>query len=172
MVERMMAALQGNKWNAIVAMSENRVIGRSNRLPWRIPSDMAWFNEITDGQILVMGRKTLESMKTLRPRNSYLVLTRDKGYAPPAPNVEVIHDLADIPAGGETSGRGVWICGGSAIYRKTLPKCRYLYITTVKMTCEGDAFFPPFEDLFGLEETISEDSQIIIQRYKNKTCIG
>ena len=158
-------ALQRNNWNAIAAMSRNRVIGIGGRLPWRLPADMAWFKKATDGQVLVLGRKTLESMR-IHPQNHYIVLTRNRTYALDAPNVEVIHDLERIPTA-DLSGRSIWICGGNTIYQETLFRCRYLYLTTVKSNYVGDAFFPIFEDHFLLEEILHEDDTIIIQRYQN-----
>lgn len=159
--------MQINNWNAIAAMSENRVIGNRGQLPWRIPEDMNWFKSATDGGVLVLGRKTLESMQTLHPRCTYLVLTRNKAYTPPAPNVHAIHSTDQIPAN-DPLGRSIWVCGGVTLYRETLPRCQYLYLTTLKQPYEGDAFFPPFEAYFHLEKTLQETDQIIIQRYKNR----
>jgi len=159
--------LQIQNWNAIAARAENGVIGINNRLPWSIPADMKWFGEATNGQILVLGRKTLESLRARRPQNTYLVLTRDKDYSSPASNVELIHGLDQIPAD-DPLGRSIWICGGSSLYQEALSRCAYLYLTTIKAHYEGDAYFPPFEDQFLLEETLQEDEQMMIQRYRNK----
>jgi len=158
--------LQIKPWNAMAAMALNRVIGADGRLPWQIPADMAWFKKVTDGGILVLGRKTLESLQALHPQNTYLVLTHDQSYIHTAPNVHPIHDLAGIE-GFQTPGKSIWICGGSEVYRQTLSMCQTLYLTIIKATYEGDAFFPSFEDTFQLEKTLHEDHQIIIQRYQN-----
>ena len=163
--------MQVNQWNAIVAMSENRVIGMKNQLPWHLPEDLAWFRAKTHGQVLVLGRKTLESLPSLRPENHYIVLTRNTAYTPLAPHVEIVHELTDIPTA-DPAGRSIWICGGSELYRQTLPYCAYLYLTTVKATYEGDTFFPPFEDQFAPEETLRETEQFIIRRYRNNSLGG
>ena len=155
-----------NKWNAIAAMSQNRVIGRGNQLPWCVPRDMAWFKETTCGQTLVLGRKTLESLQVLHPQNRYLVLTRDKSYIPVAPNVAAIHGLEQIPPV-DQAGRAIWICGGGELYRATLARCQYLYLTVVKSMYEGDTFFPSFEKQFSLAEILHEDEAIFIRRYRN-----
>jgi len=157
--------VQINKWNAIAAMAQNRVIGANGKLPWHLPKDMAWFRSMTEGQILVAGRKTLESMPIL-PQNTYLVLTRDKSYTPPVPNVTAIHNLAQIPAE-PPAGRSIWICGGSAVYAATLPHCRYLYLTTIKQIVDGDTHFPPFADTFRLDKTLDDNDRFILERYKN-----
>ena len=159
--------MQVNNWNAIAAMSENRVIGLGNRLPWRIPADMDWFTSATNGQILVMGRKTLESLQVLHPQNTYIVLTRNQDYRADMANIQAIHDVAHIPAT-DPAGRSIWICGGGEVYRQTLSRCRNLYLTTIKECCEGDTFFPAFEDAFLLAETLQEDSRMTIRRYQNK----
>lgn len=151
----------------IAAMAKNHAIGKDNRLLWRIPADMSWFLEETRGQVLVCGRKTLESIKTLWQENSYIVLTRDKTYQPPAPNVRLIYDMSQIPKQ-DDAGRNIYICGGAEIYRACLPFCERLYLTTVKKEYEGDAFFPQYSDYFALQETHYEDEEIIIQFFKRK----
>ena len=157
--------MQVHNWNAIAAMARNRVIGADGKLPWHIPEDLAWFHAMTEGQLLIVGRKTLESMPLL-PQNAYLVLTRDKAYFPPAPNVQPIHDLSQISAAAQT-GRSVWICGGSAVYGATLPYCQYLYLTTVKKDASGDARFPPISNIFQPEKTLCDNDRLTITRYKN-----
>jgi len=157
--------LQVNNWNAIAAMAKNHVIGTDGRLPWHIPEDLAWFHAMTEGQTLIVGRKTLESMPNL-PQNAYLMLTQDKSYVPAASNVRVIHDLSQVP-NRDLAGRGIWICGGSAVYAAALPYCQYLYLTTVKGDFTGDAYFPPFSDTFQLDETLRDNAQLTIARYKN-----
>jgi len=161
------SGLRVNQWKAIVAMSENCVIGNAGCLPWDIPADMAWFGEVTEGQILVFGRSTFESLRALRPQNTYIVLTSDKDYDPAVPNVKVIHETGEIPVAGPI-GRTVWICGGSVLYRETLARCEELYITIIKADYEGDAFFPAFEDQFEFMETLQEDDLMVIRRYRNK----
>jgi len=158
--------LQKNKWNAIAAMSENRVIGKDNQLPWHIPQDMAWFLKATDGQTLVFGRKTFASLQRLHAQNRYVVLTRRKDDIPIAPNVTVIQEPQQIPPVDQL-GQAIWICGGAGLYRAVLPQCQYLYLTTVKSIYEGDAVFPKFEDLFSPDKTLHEDETIIIRRYRN-----
>jgi len=147
-------------------MSENQVIGNRDRLPWRIPEDLAWFHSVTEGQTSVVGRKTLESMP-IRPQNTYLVLTRNEAYVPTASNIKVIHTLEEIPKAAP-DGQPIWICGGSAVYRATLEMCQYLYLTTVKAVYEGDAYFPEFSDTFTVDKIIKETDKIRIARYKNK----
>src|SRR5947208_9774121 len=79
--------------NAIAAMSENRVIGAGNRIPWRLPEDFKWFKNITTGQVIVMGRKTFESIGKPLPNRTTIVLRRSPQ---PIEGVEIMSDLAQL----------------------------------------------------------------------------
>lgn len=157
--------MQTHNWNAIAAMARNRVIGTGGKLPWHIPEDLAWFHTMTAGQLLIVGRKTLESMPIL-PQNAYLVLTRDKAYLPPASNVQAVHALSQIP-NQDPDGRSIWICGGGAVYEAVLPYCRYLYLTTIKEDAVGDVYFPTFSHMFRPDQTLDDNDRFTITRYKN-----
>jgi dihydrofolate reductase len=125
-------------FKAIAAMSENRVIGQGNTIPWHLPEDFKWFKQTTTGHIIVMGRKTYESIGRLLPNRTTIILSRSDFTVPGA---IMLKDLAALqPA---TDGRETFICGGAEIYRQALPLCSDLYLTLVKRTVEGDAFFPP-----------------------------
>ena len=130
------------KLSIIAAMSLNRVIGRENRLPWRLPSDWARFKKLTMGHCLVMGRKTFESIGRPLPGRTTVVLTRQRDYAPPG--VQVAQSLEEALA--MATGDEVFITGGSEIYRQTLPRAERLYLTLIKATLEGDTYFPEFAE--------------------------
>src|SRR5262245_45142445 len=130
-------------FKAIAAMSENRVIGRGNTIPWHLPEDFQWFKKMTTGHILVMGRKTFESIGRPLPNRTTIVLSRS-GFE--FPGVRTVHDLAQIDPSVEA--QEVFVCGGAQIYAQALPRCSDLYLTLVKRRVEGDAFFPAFEDRF------------------------
>ena len=130
-------------FKAIAAMAENRVIGRENRIPWHLPEDFRWFKQTTTGHVLVMGRKTFESIGRPLPHRTTLVLTRS-GFT--HPGVGIVTDLSQIRPAGDP--RDYFICGGAEIYRQALPLCSDLYLTLVKGVIDGDTFFPPFEHLF------------------------
>jgi dihydrofolate reductase len=149
-------------------MDVNRVIGSGNKLPWNIPKDMIWFNTATKGHILVVGRKTFESMKKIYSENEYYILTRDRNYASDKSNIKVIHQIEEIPDTG-SEGKKVWICGGSEIYKATIGKCKYIYITQIKRTFEGNRYFPEFESDFYLEQVFYDDEEISIKKYKRVT---
>ena len=134
----------------IAAMSLNRVIGRENRLPWRLPSDWARFKKLTMGHCLVMGRKTFESIGRPLPGRTTVVLTRRRDYVPTGvppgapPGVQVAQSLEQ--ALGMVSGEEVFITGGAELYRQTLGRAERLYLTLIKTTLEGDTYFPEFEE--------------------------
>ena len=139
-------------FKAIAAMSLNRVIGAGNRIPWHLPEDFKWFKQMTTGQVIVMGRKTFESIGRPLPNRTTIVLTRSAG---PIPGVRTVSDLGQIDAAGaELAGRELFICGGAEIYQQALPLCSDLYLTLVQRVVEGDILFPPFEDDFELAEEV------------------
>src|SRR5688572_9779145 len=101
----------------IVAMSENRVIGRNHRLPWHLPADLKRFKQLTTGHTIVMGRKTFESIgKPLLNRRN-VVLTRDGNFR--APGVEVAHELDEAIALAKDDSE-VFVIGGAEIFRDAL----------------------------------------------------
>ena len=154
-------------WFAIAAVAKNGVIGNKNSIPWNIPVDMNWFRSKTAGQILVVGRKTFETIKILNPQSIYLVLTQKKDYNIINKNVTIINSINQIPKSTKTN-RQVWICGGRQIYEQTLKSCSFLFLTIIKKAYKGDTYFPKFKHIFKLQTQIFEDDLIVIQKFKNK----
>lgn len=134
-----------SSWNAIAAMADNRVIGIQNRIPWHLPADFKWFKNSTLGGILVMGRRTFESIGRPLPGRETIILSRS-GFT--APGTRTVPDIATLQTLLQHDSRPVWICGGAEIYRVLLPCCASLYLTRVHGQPEGDAWFPPFESEF------------------------
>lgn len=147
-------------WIAIAAMAENRVIGNGPNIPWHLPEDFKWFKEKTMGQIIVMGRKTFESIGRPLPKRENIVITRQ---AIEYPGVKVLASLEALDT--LSTDKQIIICGGAEIYRQALPHCSDLFMTHVKGTFEGDILFPPFEDNFKAEETIRETDDFTVVRY-------
>lgn len=148
---------------AIAAMSLNRVIGNGNQIPWHLPEDFKWFKATTSGHVIVMGRKTFESIGKPLPNRETIVLSRS---AFSYPGVKTIPSLEELPA--LVADRQVFICGGAQIYEQTLPQCSELLLTLVKREVAGDAFFPKFEDQFELVEEIRATPEFQILRYRNR----
>jgi len=150
-------------FKAIAAMSENRVIGLGNKIPWHLPEDFKWFKKMTTGNVIVMGRKTFESIGKPLPNRETIVLSRGPFQHP---GVRTISDLGQIDLAAE--GREVFICGGAQIYEQALPLCSELYLTLVKREVEGDTFFPAFEEQFEKVEEIIDTAEFKIIRYRNR----
>ena len=150
-------------FKAIAAMAENRVIGAGNRIPWHLPEDFKWFKRMTTGQVIVMGRKTFESIGKPLPNRTTIVLSRSVRNIP---GVRVVSSLSEVDLTSES--REVYICGGAEVYAEALPLCSDLYLTLVKRTAEGDTFFPQFEDKFVPKEVVLETPEFRITHYRNR----
>ncbi len=148
-------------------MSLNRVIGAGNRIPWHLPEDFKWFKQMTTGHIIVMGRKTFESIGKPLPNRTTIVISRSQG---PIPGVHTISSLDELQHL-DPAGKEIFICGGAQVYAQALSLCSDLFLTLVKRDVEGDAFFPAFEDDFTLAEEILDrpDFKILHYRASNVT---
>lgn len=132
----------------IWAMADNRVIGRDNSLPWRLPTDMRHFMTTTMGKPVLMGRKTFESMKSALPGRTNIVLTRDTSWQ--RTNARVVHTL---DAGLELAEQQclidgqeeAMVIGGADIYALALPLATRLYVTHVHASPAGDVYFPTMD---------------------------
>jgi dihydrofolate reductase len=132
----------GRRISLIVAMAANRVIGRDNTLPWRLPDDLRRFKRLTMGHTLVMGRKTWESIGRPLPGRDIVVVTRQERYATPA-GVSVarsVEEALEIAKGDE-----VFVAGGEEVFRQTIDRADRLYLTRIDTDFPGDTFFPEFD---------------------------
>jgi dihydrofolate reductase len=136
----------------VVARAQNGVIGRDGQLPWHIPADLKRFKTLTMGSVMVMGRKTFESLPGLLPGRRHIVLTRDPGWS--APGVEVAHgvDQALELAGSEP----VTVIGGAHVFASFLPLANRIELTEVLADIEGDTFIDDPREGGGWRETWSE----------------
>ncbi len=127
--------------SAIVAMSENRVIGKDNKLPWHLPADLKHFKEITTGHFIIMGRKTFESIGKSLPNRTNIVLSRDGTFQ--ALGCQTLGSIDDaIDQAKSAQQDEIFIIGGAEIYRQLLPNVKRLYLTIVHSHFDGDAWFP------------------------------
>lgn len=116
------------------------------------------------GGVLVMGRKTWDSIGRPLPGRKTAVVSRSQPSLPDG--VDLLDSLEAIDERGYTDP--IWICGGAEIYRQALSRCQELYLTLVKREVEGDAFFPGFEDQFQLDSAIRDVSEYQILKYLRK----
>jgi dihydrofolate reductase len=133
----------------VAALARNRVIGREGTLPWRLPDDLRRFRALTEGGVVLMGRKTRESIGRALPRRRNLVLSRNPAYRAEGCETVTSLEAALALAGPETP---LWVIGGGDVYRLALPRADRLELTWVEAEVPGDATFPAF-DPSGWRET-------------------
>jgi dihydrofolate reductase len=135
----------------VVAVSENDVIGRGNRLPWALPADLKHFKALTLGKPILMGRRTYESIGRALPGRLNIVLSRSRGFA--ASGVRVVADLETARAearaarGAEAGAGPIMVIGGAEIYRQCLSAATRIHLTLVHTRIEdGDTYFREWRD--------------------------
>ncbi len=132
----------------IAAVARNNVIGAGQAIPWRIPSDFAWFKQTTMGKPMVMGRKQFETFAKPLAGRPHIVVTRQHDFAPEG--VIVRHSLTEaLAAAGRlaeaSSQNEIMVIGGGDIYAQAMPLADRLYISHVDLAPEGDVHFPPID---------------------------
>jgi dihydrofolate reductase len=146
---------------AIAAMAENRVIGRGGRIPWHLPEDFRWFKRATMGGVVVMGRKTFDSLGRPLPGRENVVVSRMMAESD---GVRVVRDVGEI-TDAAFLGREVWVIGGAELYSALLPSCSDLFLSEVRGHFDGDAFFPETDGLFVAGEVVEEHPEFRVVRY-------
>jgi dihydrofolate reductase len=129
----------------IAAISENGIIGRKGKLPWKLPDDLKLFKRLTMGHHLIVGRKTYESIGKPLPGRTMIVLSRQEGYsANGCLTAASLPEALDIARNaGETEA---FIGGGAAVYAQALTLADRFYLTRVHTNIKGDAEFPLFDE--------------------------
>lgn len=170
---------------AIVAMSSNRAIGKDNKIPWKLSEDLKWFKEFTMGKVVLMGRKTYESLKTtFLPGRSLMVLTKTKipshlcteemeisphtGYYVKTGRLSrqwYIQDVQEILDANLCKREDIIVAGGKSIYEQFLSEITEFYVTYVIDEYEGDTFMPEFEHLFPNSEIVKEHRDFWVVKY-------
>lgn len=131
--------------SAIVAYSQNFCIGKENKVPWHLPADLRDFKTKTMGHIIVMGRKTYESIGRVLPGRPNIVLSKShKNELEAAENLFFYDNFTAVIKEAEARGETeLFIIGGGEIYRHLLPFCHRVYATEVRTIIpDGDTFFP------------------------------
>jgi len=124
------------------AMDENRVIGKNNDLPWRLPADLKYFKQVTMGHPVAMGRKTFDSIGRKLPGRENIIITRNLNYEQEGCTVlHTIEELVDY----SKKFHELFVIGGADIFDQCLPFADRLYITYIYHSFEGDTYFPPFD---------------------------
>lgn len=133
--------------SAIAALAKNRVIGKNNDLPWRLPDDMKFFMQTTQGHHVIMGRKNYDSLlprfKPL-PNRTNIVITRQKDLE--APGCIVLHAVEPALEIARKNGeQECFIIGGAEIYKLAMPHTTRLYLTEIDAVVDGDTYFPEID---------------------------
>ena len=124
----------------LAAVGTNLAIGQDGRMPWHLPEDLAHFKATTMGHVMVMGRKTYDSIGRALPGRRTIVITRQSGWH--APSVEVAHSLPEALA--LAGPADVFVVGGSDVYQQAMPFADRMLLTEIAQAPQGDAFFPAF----------------------------
>lgn len=149
----------------IAALSEDRVIGKNNKIPWHIKGDLVRFRDITTGHAVIMGRKTFESLmdyykKSGRPLPKWrlIIISRNKNYQVNLPDCYVVNSIgAAIKLGKKLEKKELFIAGGAEIFAQTINLADKLYLTIVKGKFAGDSFFPEYKKVF--KKVISDEEK-------------
>src|SRR5210317_1518493 len=155
-----MSSTKGIK--AIVAISENYVIGKDGDLPWRLSEDLKWFKKITLGHTILMGRKTWESLPGALPSRQNWVLSRTANQKD---GMSVFRSMEEVQQALVPS-QTLFIIGGGEIYSMALPLCHELFISEVRRKVpDGDAFFPNYKDQFRPVEVLDDNPDFLLRRW-------
>jgi dihydrofolate reductase len=129
----------------VAAVAQNGVIGVDGGLPWQLPDDLRRFKALTLGHVLVMGRKTYESIGHPLPGRTTVVVTRSPDWDPGSDEVVIAAGVPEAIRAAEAIADEVFVVGGAQVYAAALPLCDRLELTFVDAEPEGDTTFPPVE---------------------------
>lgn len=127
---------------AIVAVDNNWAIGKDNSIPWHIPEDMNFFKETTKNSVVIMGRKTLESLPKKQPLKDRINIVISRDYSFTKPGALVVHTIEEAIFDSKNYKKDVYVIGGEKIYQSTLKYCDTVYVTKVNNAFDADKYFP------------------------------
>ncbi len=139
----------------VVARAINGTIGHDNRMPWHIPGDLKRFKALTMGSVMLMGRKTFDSLPGVLLGRRHIVLTRDPAWA--ADGVEVAHDLQQLFA--IAGDEPISVIGGADVFRMFLPLADRIELTEVLGEIEGDTVLDDPRTAGSWREVAREDHE-------------
>ena len=126
----------------VAALARNGVIGVDGGLPWHLPDELRLFKETTLGHVLVMGRRTYESIGRPLPGRTTVVVTRRRDWSPVAAEVVVAHGIDEALGRASAIDEEVFVVGGGELYAAALPRAERLLLTLVDQEPDGDTRFP------------------------------
>ncbi|MDE7274173.1 MAG: dihydrofolate reductase [Lachnospiraceae bacterium] len=161
--------------NIIAAVDKNWAIGFQNSLLVRIPRDQQIFREMTEGKVIVIGRKTLETFPQKQPLKNRvnIILSRSTDYA--VKDAVVVHSMEELfEVLKKYDENDVYVAGGASVYEQLLPYCDTAHITKIDYTYQADAYFPRLDEMEGWELTADSEEQTYFdleyyfQKYERK----
>jgi len=139
---------------SIAAVGKNGVIGNGLELPWNIPEDMKFFRDSTRGQIVIMGRKTLDALGAPLPKRENALITRNKDWKPAFTSAEPIRIFSDVKTAidyyraheKDFPGKNIFVIGGAQIYEAAMDFVDEVWLTEIDHSFDGDIHFPFYRD--------------------------
>ena len=155
---------------AIVAVALNGVIGNGLLIPWHISEDFKHFKKTTMGGIIVMGRKTWQSLgeRPLPNRENVVITSTPENIK----NAKGFSSLAEVFDAYKNDSRTIWICGGANLYTQALPFCDEIILSRVKFAPQGNIFFPSINALFKKTSILSKHKLFNVVRYISREKIN
>lgn len=144
----------------IVAMGENRGIGKDGGMPWHLPADLKHFKQLTMDKPVIMGRRTFESIGKPLPGRTNIIVTRDPGYS--MDGITVVNSFKDglheaLEVAKQDGVKEIMVIGGATLYEAFMPHAKRIYLTEIKHSFDADTHFPPLD--FGWEEVSRESHE-------------
>ncbi len=162
----------------VAAIDRNRAIGKADRIPWRLQRDLRMLKQLTEGQVVILGRKTYDSMAWYydqsgrpMPGKMYLIVTRNADYSPTRDNARTALSPEDALKQASELGGDTFVIGGEHIFEAFLPYTDRIYLTEVDTEVDGDAYFPSLRpeewyetsrEHFKADEKNEHDSDLVI----------
>ena len=146
--------------NIIAAVDNNWGIGNKNGLLVQIPRDQKLFREMTTGKVVVMGRKTLESLPQQQPlqNRTNIILTTDKSYK--VKGAILVHSIEELLEElKKYNDDDIYIAGGESIFRQMLPYCKVAHVTKIDYTYQADTYFPNLDEMSEWHVTADSEEQ-------------
>ncbi len=125
----------------IVAKAKNNTIGKNNQIVWNLPEDKKRFQNITNGHVIIMGRKTFESLGEVLPNRKHIVMTENQSLSVANENVQIVHSMLELQQYIEDENEN-FVIGGAMIYNLLMPYVTKMYVTELDKDFEGNALFP------------------------------
>ena len=148
---------------AVAAMASNRVIGKNGKLPWKLPEDLKFFNQMTSGYPVIMGRKTLQSIGRPLPGRRNIIIS--KSLKEPPSGTDLVASIEDLHLPSMNLHGRAFVIGGAQVYTALLPQIAEIYLSYIFEEHQGDTTLPEFEECFNLKNTVKKYKDFEVRHY-------